>query len=393
LPAEGYDHDNCNLDALLARVRVKDGRLVLPDGMSYRLLVLPDASPMAPEALAKIAELVKAGATVVGSQPSGMAGQAATAEEKKKFDARAAQLWGDGAQGNKAGGGQVIAGITPGAVLASMNIPPDLQFEGLSDGGQLDWIHRRADATEIYFVASRWDPKEKVTCAFRVSGKRPELWNPVTGEIRDAVAFRQENGRTIVPLEFNPRESVFVVFRKPIAPDESGSAASNYPNITPQSELSGSWEVSFDPKWGGPERVTFDSLIDWTKRSEDNIRHYSGTAVYRKTFPLASLPTAGAKLLLDLGEVHEIASVRLNGMDLGVLWAKPARVDITRAARAGENALEITVVNLWPNRLIGDSNLPPEKRLTETNMHKFSAATPLYPSGLLGPVALETAAR
>ena len=385
LPAEGYDHDNCNLDALLTRVSVRDGRLVLPDGMSYRLLVLPDKAAMAPEALAKVAELLKAGATVVGSRPTGMAGKSPGADARARFDAKVALLWGSAGVGEH----RVVSDRTPAALLATLKVAPDFEFEGLSGGGDLDWIHRTAGGTEIYFVASRWDPEEKLTCTFRVSGKQPELWDPVTGEIRDAVAFRQENGRTIVPLEFEPRGSVFVIFRKSIAATAAGSAASNEPIITPQAELAGTWEVNFDPRWGGPGRMTFDTLADWTRRSEDGIRHYSGAAVYRKKFDLASLPAAGTRLLLNLGEVHEAASVRLNGVDLGVLWTRPARVDITRAAREGANELEITVVNLWPNRLIADESLPSEKRLTETNIHKFSAATPLYPSGLLGPVVLE----
>ena len=389
LPVEGYDHDNCNLDALLTRVSVRDGRLVLPDGMSYRLLVLPDKAAMAPEALAKIAELLKAGATVVGPRPTGMAGKPPDSDARARFDAQVALLWGSAGAGEN----RVVSDRTPAGVLAALKVAPDSEFAGLSGGGDLDWIHRTAGGTEIYFVASRWDPVEKLTCSFRVSGKQPELWDPVTGEIRDAVAFRQENGRTMVPLEFKPRGSVFVVFRKPIAATAAGSAASNEPAVTPQAELTGAWEVSFDPQQGGPGRLTFDTLVDWTRRPEDGIRHYSGAAVYRKKFDLASLPAAGTRLLLDLGEVHEAASVRLNGVDLGVLWTRPARVDITRAARAGANELEVTVVNLWPNRLIADESLPPEKRLTETNIHKFSAATPLYPSGLLGPVVLEKSSR
>lgn len=393
LPAEGYDHDNCNLDALLDRVGVKNGRLVLPDGMSYRILVLPDDAPMAPEALVKIASLVESGATVVGQRPQGPAGLV-TPEQKAKFDVLVARLWGfdpNGSGENQVGAGRIIVGKSAGAVLREMSVPPDLEFAGLSAAGELDWIHRTAGNTEIYFIASRWDPAEKVACTFRVSGKQPELWNPVTGDIRDAVVFRQKEGRTIVPLEFNPRESVFVVFRKPIAENVSGTAASNYPNISPLTELTGPWEVSFDPKWGGPENVTFNSLVDWTQRPEEGIKYYSGTAVYRKKFNLASLPSAGGKLLFDLGEVHEEASVRLNGVDLGVVWTRPARVDISAAARVGENNLEITVVNLWPNRLIGDASLPEEKRFTETNIRKFGTATPLYPSGLDGPVRLEVA--
>ncbi len=382
LPAEGYDHDNCNLDALLTRVSVKNSRLVLPDGMSYRLLVLPNNSPMPLAALEKIAALVQAGATVVGPRPSGMAGIATQPDAATKFSALAAKLW------DKANGKSLIeADLPPADALRELHVPPDVEFSGLSPAGELDWIHRRTDDAEIYFVASRWDAPEKVAGTFRVTGKQPELWNPVTGEIRDALAFTQKDGRTTVPLEFAPRGSVFVVFRKPVASGMYAGVKSNYPKIMPLFELTGAWEVSFDPKWGGPEKITFDSLTDWTKRSEDGIKYYSGTAVYRKKFNLAALPV-GQKLLLDLGEVHEEAVVKLNGVDLGVVWTKPARVDISAAARMGENDLEITVVNLWPNRLIGDASLPPAKRFTETNIRKFVTTTPLLPSGLLGPVAI-----
>jgi hypothetical protein len=391
LPAEGYDHDNCNLDALLTRVSVKDGRLVLPDGMSYRIVVLPDNSLMAPEALAKIATLVEGGATVVGPRPSGPAGLV-TPEQTATFDRLASRLWANETGETRVGAGRIIVG-RPDVVLPAMNIPPDFAYTGLSSGGELDWIHRRTDDADIYFVASRWDGAEKVDLTFRVAGRQPELWNPVTGTIRDAVAFTQKDGRTTVPLEFEPRGSVFVVFRKPISHDASGTAAANDTPFTRQAELTGAWEVSFDPKWGGPENVTFDSLVDWTKRPEQGIKYYSGTAVYRKNFNLAALPAAGQKLWLDLGEVHEEAVVKLNGRELGVVWTRPARVDISAAVRAGENNLEISVVNLWPNRLIGDAALPPEKRFTETNIRKFVATTPLLPSGLLGPVTIHSTGR
>ncbi|MGH9438592.1 MAG: glycosylhydrolase-like jelly roll fold domain-containing protein, partial [Terriglobia bacterium] len=262
---------------------------------------------------------------------------------------------------------------------------------GLSKYGDLDWIHRRDGKTDIYFVASRWDPRENVVCTFRVSGKQPEIWDPVTGRIRNATAFRQVDGRTEVPLEFNPRGSLFIVFRKRIPRNAHGTTVSNFPTITLLRELRGPWEVSFDPRWGGPKHITFNKLVDWTKRPEGGIRHYSGTAIYHKTFDLTSLPENGERLLLDLGEVHEEASVRLNGVDLGVVWTKPARVDITRAARPGKNVLEVSVVNLWPNRLIGDAALPESERFTHTNIHKFNVHTPLYPSGLDGPVVLERA--
>ena len=154
--------------------------------------------------------------------------------------------------------------------------------------------------------------------------------------------------------------------------------------------MSGAWEVSFDPKWGGPDKVPFDSLTDWTRRPEEGIKFYSGTAVYRKKFNLKASPLKGNRLLLNLGEIHEVASVKLNSRDIGIVWTKPARIDITDAVKQGDNILEVTVVNLWPNRIIGDDALPPEKRFTVTNIRKFNSTTPLYPSGLIGPVRLET---
>jgi hypothetical protein len=146
--------------------------------------------------------------------------------------------------------------------------------------------------------------------------------------------------------------------------------------------------VNFDPKWGGPEKIVFDQLIDWTNSPEPGIKYYSGTAIYHKQFKLPDRLSKGPRLLLDLGEVDSLAFVRLNGHDLGVVWTKPAHVDITHAITAGENDLEITVVNLWPNRLGHDESLPKEQRLTETNIHKFSPASPLLSSGLIGPVSL-----
>jgi hypothetical protein len=383
LPAEGYDHDNINLDALLHRLTVHDGRLALPDGMSYRMLVLPANTAMTPEALTKIAGLLRAGAVIVGPKPSGIAGHVLDANVKKEFSATVDQLWGDRLED-----GKIFRGDAKEA-LKTMKLQPDLAYTGLSDKGTIDWIHRRTGDTDIYFIASKWDPEEKISATFRVAGRQPELWDPVTGEIRNAHAFSQADGRTTVPLQFGPRGSVFVVFRKAISRSASGTAQTNYPAIKELETLDGPWQVAFDPKWGGPEHVTFDTLTDWTKRPEWGIQHYSGAALYTKTFSLASTPKAREKLLLNLGEVHEVAAVRVNGKDVGVVWTKPARIDITKFVYPGKNELEIKVVNLWPNRLIGDASLPPNQRLTETNVHKVSAKTPLYPSGLDGPVTVE----
>lgn len=166
-------------------------------------------------------------------------------------------------------------------------------------------------------------------------------------------------------------------------------------------DLTGPWTVRFDTKWGGPESVEFAQLVDWTRRPEEGVKYYSGKATYEKTFVFnaeldethppdpSRVETVRPSILLDLGEVRYVAEVRLNGENLGVLWTRPFVVDITDSVKAGENKLEIDVVNLWPNRLIGDSKLPPEKRYTVTNVQKFYAGDkPLLPSGLLGPVEI-----
>jgi hypothetical protein len=391
---DGFDYDCSNTDVLLTRMSVKNGRIVLPDGMSYRVLILPDNQPMAFDALQKVRDLIEAGATVVGPPPTGLAGLPLRPDEEGRFEAQVAHLWGTdrsnaGPVKRRIGAGYLVSGQSARQTLLDAGVPPDFEHTGLSDDGTIYWIHRRLDDADIYYVASYWQPVEKLECTFRVSGKRPELWDPVTGAMRDAGSFRQEGGRTIVPLEFDPCGSTFVVFRKSIATNAIGKQATNCPVVDGiQHTLSGPWEVSFDAKWGGPEKVIFDQLVDWTMRPEFGIKYYSGTAIYRKKFDMKIALAKGERLLLDLGELHEVAAVRLNGIDLGVSWTKPARVELSGGLQATGNDLEITVVNLWPNRLIGDEGLPKESRLSETNIHKFNSQTPLLPSGLIGPVRI-----
>ena len=389
---EGYDYDCSNVDVLLNRVSAKDGRIVLPDGMSYRVLILPEGQPMTLDALRKIAELVEAGATVVGSPPTGLAGLPLQPNEQHQFDTLVARLWeserSDAIWAEPQSGiRRIVVGRSARQTLLDAGVPPDFEQTGLSPSGEIHWIHRRAGDADIYFLASQWQPSEKVHCIFRVAGKQPELWDPVTGTIRAAASFHQKDGRTVIPLEFGPYGSIFVIFRIPIASSAVGKAATNYPmNETVQLTLSGPWDVSFDPEWGGPENASFDQLVDWTTRPEEGIKHYSGTAVYHKTFDIPRPLKNGERLMLDLGVLHEVGAVRFNGHDLGTVWTKPARVDITDAWKTITNSLEITVVNLWPNRMIGDASLSAESQLTETNVHKFSTRSPLLPSGLLGPV-------
>ena len=382
----GYDYDVATEEVVLQRMAVRDGLIVLLDGMSYRVLVLPERRSISLPVLRKLKGLVKAGATVVGRRPTetgSLTGYPGCDAETTRL---AGELWGD-CDGQKVkqhvyGKGRVIYGMTAREVLLADGLKPDFESAGM-----LDYIHRKAGEADIYFVANRSNGWVEADCMFRVNGKTPELWDPMSGATRRAGAWSQADGRTTLPLQFAPYGSMFVVFRERSANSLPNISRRNFPAFSITNEITGLWTVKFDPKWGGPGSVVFDRLVSWSERPEDGIKYYSGTATYEKTFDLPdALRVSGQHLALDLGEVKQIAEVRLNGKKLGVVWAMPFRVDITDAVKAAGNRLEIEVVNFWPNRIIGDQFLPPEKRFTRTNIRRLTKDTPLMDSGLLGPV-------
>lgn len=286
-------------------------------------------------------------------------------------------------------------------------------------------LHRRAGQTDLYFVANTSRDPRTVLCSFAVTGKTPELWDPVHGTRRALPEYAQSAAETDVPLDLAPAESCFVVFRNkvPAGKDEHseavGKAVSNFPRFQTLHTLDGEWTVKFDPRWGGPkEGVVFTSLQDWTTRPEVGVRFFSGTAVYTKSFDCPN-NAAGAAAALDLGTVLHLARAVLNGRDLGVVWTAPWRVEIPSGVLRGTgNTLRIEVTNVWANRLIGDEQEPPDclwspgfmghggyltefpdwflqhatrpspRRLTFTTWNYFTKDSPLVPSGLLGPVRL-----
>jgi hypothetical protein len=426
----GYDCDYCNLEVLLTRMSVKDGRIVLPDGMSYRMLVLQNctstskeicdrvggglrlsisptpSTEMSVEAIEKLQDLVRDGATVVGPPPEKAAGLKNYPQSDADVRKIAAELWGnlDGKTRTEKrfGKGRVIWGKTPREILLADGVKPDFVSTAQADRpNSIDYIHRTAGDAEIYFVVNRTNRPESQECTFRVKGKQPELWNPVSGEIRPLAAFRQAEGCTALPLEFAPFESYFVIFRRPIAADAAGKAERNFLKLAPQQKLAGPWSVRFDPDWGGPASAEFPELVSWIKRPEEGIKYYSGKATYQKTFDLdgeaADAATSGSpakRMFLDLGNVKHVAEVRLNGKKLGILWCAPWRVEITSAVKPKGNELEIEVINLWANRVIGDLSQPKEKRFTKTHdafrFNMITKDTPLLDSGLLGPVTLQS---
>jgi hypothetical protein len=239
-------------------------------------------------------------------------------------------------------------------------------------------------------VTNRTNQFEKQDFTFRVDGKLPEIWNPVDAGMIEAGAFTRNNGCITLPLELDRFGSVFIVFSKNLSAGTTGKSGHNYPVQKMLAEIQGPWRVAFDPRWGGPGEVEFPKLVSWTERKEDGIRYYSGKAVYRKTFDIIH-PT-GNRLFLDLGKLSHVAEIRLNGKDLGILWCAPWQLEVTGTVKQTGNVLEIGVINLWANRVIGDLNLPAEKRLTTTHgIFRFGElrdSTPLIESGLLGPVRI-----
>ena len=285
------------------------------------------------------------------------------------------------------------------AILRDMGVKEDF-----TTTGPVRYGHRRTHDRDIYFVSNRTGSPIQADCTFRVEHGRPQLWDPVTGEQRPLTQFTHADGQTTIPMEFAALQSFFVVFDAKNA-NSAPKAEKNFPEMNPIHELTGAWELAFDPKWGGPEKVTFDSLQDWTIRPETGIKYYSGIATYRKLIQLTQAPAG--KTYLDLGMVHDMARVRLNGKDLGVVWCAPWRIEVTGAIKSGDNQLEIEVVNRWANRLIGDKQpadanvrtveCPPgflggqsikTGRYTFSTKDPYNAQSALDPSGLLGPVRL-----
>jgi hypothetical protein len=640
-----YNFDGCSPEVVMNRMKVKDGKLVLPDGLSYRVLVLPQVETMTPALLRRIKQLVEAGATVIGPPPRRAPGLTDYPKCDSEIAALSAQIWNTGASGkgrhilwdasfetpkpgiqtqsalrtakwiwypegspaasappgaryfrrvivlpdkpasarftltadnsfelwvngqsagtgnnfNESYGFDILRLLKPGTNLLAVtavngadylnpagligslvvklvngdtkdintdgqwqtstnaspnwNVDPNaiadswagamelgalgmepwhelakptgtpylypdfqaiagiLKREGVSPDFEADpdlrFIHRRDANTDIYFVANSKTNWLQSDCAFRVTGKEPEIWNPLTGHMTRAAVYEEKQGRTVVNLSLEPAGSRFVIFRDKAAKQGTGPiisiaregrgivpgierglaqppelelsaqgagevrgmafAPGNYQftyasgqrrsvSVQPMPsplELSGAWDVRFQSGRGAPEHATFEQLSDWSKNDELGIKYFSGTATYEKTFRMpAELAAEGLRQYLDLGNVEVMAQITLNGKNLGTLWKQPYNVEVTGALRPGENRLEIKVVNLWCNRMIGDEQLPedsdrnsngtlkhwpewvdkdqpsPSGRFTFTSWRLWKKDSPLQPSGLIGPVKI-----
>lgn len=388
----GYSFDYINGEVIRSRLKVKDGNLVLPDGMHYRILVLPKLDNMRPELLLKIKELVNDGAVVLGPRPSRSPSLQNSGKADSVIRQLSAALWGNingtSIKVNHYGKGMMIDGMSLEEALKLINLIPDVKTNAADSAL---FIHRELKDGSIYFISNQKNKTIQLHTEFRVSGMRPELWDATSAHVRDLTDYTQTDQSTSVNLVLAPYESAFIVFRKDSKqyPGTQKTNRFNGPKSVRMIDITGPWLVNFDTKMRGPSQsVIFNQLEDWTQNKNDSIKYYAGAADYQHSFELSRIKN-GARVLLNLGKVTALAKVKVNGVAVGGVWTAPYKIDITKALKAGKNELEIKVVNNWINRLIGDHDLPEPQRKTWTYYDAYDADVKLQPSGLTGPVSLE----
>ncbi len=379
----GYGFDFVNAYTLAHQFTVADGSLVAKSGMRYRVLYLGgNSAHMTLAVLARLRDLVCDGLILVGRRPEG---SPSLADDGAAFDALADELFGKSGEGGirAVGRGHVVTGGSLADGLAAFGIKPDFTYTKSDDAKMLLALHRHLKDGELYFVSNRKERPEEVVASFRVSGLLPELWNAGTGAI-SSVSYRMTGKRTDVPLSLKANEAVFVVFHKLTKMPFQTIARPVENTLT---TLSGGWQVAFPPNLGAPASASLPALRSWSENANDGVKYFSGQATYSKSFDLTAL-SKGKHLWLDLGDVHELADITLNGKHLGTLWNPPFQIDMSGAVRRGRNRLEICVTNLWVNRLIGDAQPGVGVKYTFTTIPTYKPDAPLRVSGLLGPVRI-----
>ncbi|WP_045030944.1 glycosyl hydrolase [Draconibacterium sediminis] len=386
---QGYSYDYINAEVIMDRLSVKDGRFVLPDGMSYKVMVLPPFNSMRPALLKKIEQLVQQGGVVLGPKPEkspSLQNYPACDEQVKEL---ADKMWsGDYTGGKMAvdyGSGKIMDGYALSEVFADLALAKDVD---VPEDAPVLWTHRTAPDMDIYFVSNQSDDKLQLSPIFRTNKKlTPQLWDAVSGEIRPLPEYEITAAGIKVPLVLEAAQSWFVVFSKEDKKEATQTA--NFPDFRKVMTLEGKYTVNFLNKEIGPiEAVVFDKLSDWSTSNDEQIKYFSGTAVYTKNFNMEEVPQ-NQELYINLGNLSVMAKVKLNGQNVGGVWMSPYRLNITEAIKTGENRLEIEVVNLWRNQLIRDKSRPENEKYTWLETDDVKSDSPLQSSGLLGPVAIE----
>ncbi len=379
----GYNFDYINADGLIHELSASGGIITTKSGMSYRVLALDKySSHMSLPVLRAIHKLVEQGAVVAGAKP---AGTPSLADDAAEFSRLNDELFGSGSGVHTLGKGKVYAGQNAEAALKALSVAPDFDYSKPANGQQIYFVHRKLADEDLYFLDNRGDSDVSVDATFRVTGKAAELWYSETGKTAPA-SFTIADGRTTVPLHFEPWGSVFVVFRK--ATKETSHTVAK-PVDEQLATVDGDWNLAFQPGRGAPASITLDKLISWPDSSDKGVKYFSGTGTYTETIQAsADWFKKGTALWIDLGDVKNLAIVTVNGKDLGTVWHAPYRVDATAALKPGANEITVKVINGWVNRLIGDLQPDASAKYTFSTWKAYKPDSPLLPSGLLGPVAI-----
>ncbi|MDE3202125.1 MAG: hypothetical protein KGN79_14515 [Acidobacteriota bacterium] len=434
----GYDYDVTDEDALLNRMQYRGADLHTPEGIHYRALVLPQSGMLSESALEWVNRFVRQGGVVIGKKPHGTLGILKKGQVEK-YNLLVDTMWAGcdatPVMRSQNGKGLILCTADAHAALTSLNVDPDFTYsveKGIpAQTPAFDFAHRQTAQADIYFVRSTRDIPVDASLSFRVSGRMPELWNTGDGSIRPAAVFREEHGRTLLPIHFPAHGSAFFVFANAVGKHVVRIVRDKeviYPSIAPGQgvfadvdgqilieepgsyELDGSdgnsrrvtvhdrdsnlpraeqWTLSFPPNWGAPEQISVPQFQSWTESRIPGVRYFSGTATYHSQLKIDESELAHAQQFwIDLGTVREIATVIVNGHRVQTVWRAPYRVRIDKFLHEGENAISIDVSNFWPNRIIGDLQSDATRHYTHTNVRAYTKDSPLLPSGLLKPVRI-----
>jgi hypothetical protein len=381
---KGYSFDYINAEVILNRLSVEDGRFVLPDGMSYRIMVLPPLQTMRPELLSRLEQLVEEGGIIYGQPPESSPSLQGYPESDEHVKSIAARMWAGDEKVKTYGKGAVVSGLSLRETLDHFGIGKDVDVR---DG--VLWTHRSLQGMEIYFLTNQSGREISVRPSFRVDGLKPQLWDALTGEMRSLNDYTVDKGRTVLPLKMEPDRSWFVVFSDHSNELVDGGYDLNSPEYRDVRSIDTPWTVEFENKAIAPADITITELKDWTESEDELLKYYSGTATYHTRF--VHEETHIEDLHIDLGKVGVMATVTLNGQEVGTSWMAPHRLDISDAIREGENRLEVQVTNVWRNRITGDKELPEQERSTWLLVDQVTNEEGLIPSGLMGEVKLQTA--
>jgi hypothetical protein len=408
-PLPGYDYDYMNAEIITTSLRVENGRLRLPSGQSYRLLLLPDREAISLPVLRSLEKLVSNGAIVIGRRPV----RTTSLEDYPECDVEvkviSKKLWGacDGTNtlSNAYGRGAVYWGKTVKEVLEEIGVTPDFEVREIDNSDQhIDYIHRQTHQEDIYFISNSHETSENFQVIFRVDPKRkPEIWDPQSGLIQREVKYSVVEGGIQMELSMDPLASRFVVFtdhttgeNDPVLrhnlqfANKSNRIDQNPPEGGASRPLRGidlttNWRVSFDPTMGGPATFNLNKLQSWSEIKDEAIQYYSGKALYSRNFSVEkSALTKGRQAVLQFDNIQEMARIEINGEDCGILWIPPYQIDITDHLRTGENEILIEVINTWNNRIVGDLRNPDQRQYTKTNIKNKFRQGNLLESGLIG---------